>query len=100
MAAVLGTLKRIGPERLIDRKSSRMRDLAVAMIAARVIDARSKLAAARALNPPSAITTLGDELGLGEVDKHELYAAMDWIGGRQSRIEGRLARRHLSVLVR
>ena len=60
-----------------------MRDLAVAMIAARVIDARSKLATARALNPPSAVTTLGEELGLGEVDQHEPYGAMDWTGGRQ-----------------
>ena len=60
-----------------------MRDLAVAMIAACVIDARSKLATARALNPPSAVTTLGEELGLGEVDQHEPYGAMDWTGGRQ-----------------
>ena len=96
VAAVLGTLRRIGLEKLIDRKPGRMRDLAVALIAARVIDARSKLATARALDPPSAVTTLGAELGLGEVDQHELYAAMDWIGGRQRGIEGRLARRHLS----
>ena len=73
-----------------------MRDLAMAMIAARVIDARSKLATARALNPPSAVTTVGKELGLGEVDQHELYAAMDWIGERQRGIEGRLASWYLS----
>ena len=92
---MLGTLIRIGLERLIDRMSSRMRDLAVAMIAARVIDARSKLATARALNPPSVVTTLGEELGLGQVHQHGLYAAMDWIGGCRRWIEGRLARRHL-----
>ncbi len=96
VAAVLGTLKRLELHTLIDRTGSRLRDLVVAMIADRVIDARSKLATARALSAPSALTTLGEVLGLGKVDQHELYAAMDWLVGRQNGIERRLARRHLS----
>ena len=66
------------------------------MIVARVIDARSKLATARALNPESAVSTLGQILGLEAVDENELYAAMDWLIRRQRGIEQRLARRHLS----
>ncbi len=96
VAAVLGTLKRLELHTLIDRTGSRLRDLVVAMIAARVIDARSKLTTARALSAPSALTTLGEVLGLGKLDQHELYAAMDWLVGRQNGIERRLARRHLS----
>ena len=42
-----------------------------------------------------AISTLGEALGLGDVDQHELYAAMDWLVQRQAGIEQRLAKRHL-----
>ena len=95
VAAVLGTLKRLGLHTLLARGTSRVRDLVVALIVARVIDAQSKLATARALTPESAVSTLGDLLGLGQVDPLELYAAMDWLVERQAAIEQRLAKRHL-----
>ena len=66
-----------------------------ALIVARVIDARSKLATARALAPESAVSTLGEMLGLGDLDQHALYAAMDWLVEHQAAIEQRLAKRHL-----
>jgi transposase len=62
------------------------------MIVQRLLAPGSKLACARQL----AQSTLADELGLGEVDADELYAALDWLGERQQRIEARLARRHLA----
>ena len=95
VAAVLGTLKRLGLHTLLARGTSRVRDLVVALIVARVIDAQSKLATARALTPESAVSTLGDLLNLGQVDPLELYAAMDWLVERQAAIEQRLAKRHL-----
>ena len=95
IAAVLGSLKRLGLHLRIARQASRLRDLVVALIVARVIDAQSKLATARALAPESAVSSLGEVLGLGEVDQHELYAAMDWLVQRQAAIEQRLAQRHL-----
>ena len=95
VAAVLGTLKRLGLHTLLARGSSRVRDLVVALIVARVIDAQSKLATARALTPESAVSTLGDLLNLGQVDPLELYDAMDWLVERQAAIEQRLAKRHL-----
>ena len=95
VAAVLGTLQQLGLHTLIGRGASRLRDLVVALIVARVIDARSKLATARALTAESAVSTLGELLGLGDVDPHELYAAMDWLVERQAGIEQRLAKRHL-----
>ena len=96
VAAVLGTLKNLGLHTLIARKPSRLRELLVAMIVARVIDAQSKLATARALSPSSAVSTLGEALRLGEVDENELYEAMDWLVGRQAAIEDRLVHQHLS----
>ena len=95
VAAVLGTLEQLGLHTLIARGASRLRDLVVAMVVVRVIDARSKLATARALTAESAVSTLGETLGLGDVDQHELYAAMDWLVERQAAIEQHLAKRHL-----
>jgi len=95
VAAVLGSVRRVGLERLIDRAASRMRDLVVAMVVARVLDPRSKLATARALDSETLAHSLGEVLGLGEVEDDELYAAMDWLGERQGAIEKRLAKRHL-----
>ncbi len=95
VAAVLGTLKRLGLPTLLARGTSRVRDLAVALLVARVIDAQAQLATARALTPASAVSTLGDLLGLGPVDPLELYAAMDWLVERQAALEQRLAQRHL-----
>ena len=44
VAAVLGTLRRLDLERLLASRPSRRRDLVVAMVVARIIDPRSKLA--------------------------------------------------------
>ena len=49
------------------------------MIVARVIDPRSKLATAQGLRSDTAFSTLGTELGLGEVTADHLYQAMDWL---------------------
>jgi transposase len=78
--------------RLLDRQPSRERDLVVAMICQRVIAPASKLGCVRAFGQ----STLADELGVADADEDDLYAAMDWLLERQSRIEDRLARRHLS----
>ena len=95
VAAVVGTLEKLGLHTLLARQASRIRALALALIAARVIDPQSKLATVRALAPESAVSTLGEMLRVGAVDQHELYAAMDWLVERQATIEQRLAKRHL-----
>ncbi len=96
VAAVLGTLKQLDLHTLLAARASRLREVVIAMIVARVIDARSKLATARALHPESAVSTLGHILDLSEVDENELYQAMDWLVRRQRGIEQRLAKRHLN----
>jgi hypothetical protein len=92
VAAVLGALRATGLDTLLDRTSSRERDLALAMIAARVLDPRSKLATTRAWTQ----STLADELHVRDADEDALYGAMDWLLERQARIEKGLAKRHLS----
>ena len=63
------------------------------MVVARVIYARSKLTTASALTAENAVSTVGELLGLDDVDQHELYAAMDRLIERQPDIEPRLAKR-------
>ncbi len=91
VAAVLGTARAIGLDRLLGpknpREPNRPRDLVLAMIVNRVIAPASKLATAKALDPATAASSLGVELGLGEVDEDELYAALDWLYERQGAIE-------------
>ena len=96
VAAALGTARSIGLDRLVGPAGNRCRDLILALIVSRVLDPGSKLAAARALSPQTAASSLGAELGLGPVDEAELYGALDWLAVRQHAIETALARRHLS----
>lgn len=91
VAAVLGTARAMGLERLLDPKASRQRTLALALIVARVLHPASKLATARLLGTTSLARTLGVE----DATEDDLYAAMDWLLARQERIEQRLARQHL-----
>jgi hypothetical protein len=95
VAAARDTARKIGLDRLLGPDGNRCRDLILALLIGRIIDPVSKLAAARMLSPASAASSLGEALGLGEVDEDELYAALDWLGERQPAVETALARRHL-----
>jgi transposase len=95
-AAVLGTIRAIGLDRLLGKPiDKRLVPLAIALIASRLISPASKLATARELAADTAGSSLGRLLELGAVDESELYRALDWLGARQAAIETALARRHL-----
>lgn len=93
--AALGTARRLGLDRLLPRAPERKRQLALALIVARLIEPAAKLATARALDEATASHSLGAALGLGQVSAKELYAALDLLGQAQPAIEATLARRHL-----
>jgi len=95
VAAVLGTLRDLGVDKMLASRPSRERDMVIGMIVARVISPGSKLATARAFKDETAHTSLSLELGIEDVHERELYAALDWLGKRQQRIENKLAKRHL-----
>ncbi|MEP6648667.1 MAG: IS1634 family transposase, partial [Lapillicoccus sp.] len=84
-AAALGLPPLLGP-------AGRHRDLAVALIVSRVVHPGSKLATASWWDD----TTLGADLGVAGASTDEVYAAMDWLLGRQDAIEAKLAQRHLA----
>ena len=89
--AVRVAMRRLGFDQLLEARRSRERDLVVAMVAARILQPKSKLATSRSWSRYTLCADLGVE-GAGE---KELYAAMDWLLARQSRIEKKLAARHL-----
>ena len=72
--------------------AGRHRDLALALVIARVLRPGSKLATTGWW----ADTTLGADLDIADASTDEVYAAMDWLGSRQDSIEAKLARRHLA----
>lgn len=90
--AVLGTIKKLGLERVLAAVHCRQRDLVVAMITERLIHPCSKLATTRLWHT----MTLAEELGVVDADEDDLYEALDWLVARQDRIEKKLAARHFS----
>src|SRR6476619_78107 len=94
--AALGSARRIALDAVLPRRApQRRRDLALALIVARLLEPAAKLATARMLDPATASHSLGEVLGLGRVAAKEIYAALDWLGREQPFFEARLARRHL-----
>jgi transposase len=89
--AILQMIRKLALERLISSQPCRERDLVIAMIVQRLLAPVSKLATTRQWHT----TTLAEELSVAEATEDDLYAAMDWLGERQERIEKKLAARHL-----
>jgi hypothetical protein len=95
VAAVVGTGRKLGLERLLYSRRCRERDLVVAMIVARILEPASKLATARSLSKDTLTMSLGECLEVEDANEDELYAALDWLLNRQPAIEKKLAKRHL-----
>jgi Transposase DDE domain len=94
VAAVAAMAQRLGFPGLLG-PACRARDLALALIISRVVRPASKLSTL-AWWPD---TTLGVDLGVAGACTDEVYAAMDWLVGRQDGIEKQLAARHLDPSV-
>jgi hypothetical protein len=91
VAAVHAQAKALGLPALLG-PAGRERDIALALIIARVCRPGSKLATTRWW----ADTTLAADLGVDDASTDEVYAAMDWLVGRQDAIETKLVRTHLA----
>jgi transposase len=96
VAAVVGTMRALGLDRIFATRKSREKDLAMALVAGRVLHAGSKLSLSGLLAEGTRSSTLGQVLGVEGADENELYAAMDWLVERQGKIEDALAKKHLT----
>jgi hypothetical protein len=72
VAAVIGMMRKLDLPRLLSRTVSRERDLALALIASRIVAPGSKLATARALSPETAGSSLGPHRGTGDLCRARL----------------------------
>ena len=90
--AILTMVHKLGLDDLIASEPSRSRSLVVAMIVQRLVFPSSKLANTRHWHD----TTLAAELDVADANEDHLYDAMDWLLQRQSAIEKKLAKRHLT----
>lgn len=90
VAAVHAQAQALGLAELLG-EPGRMRDVALALVIARVVRPGSKLATRRWW----ADTTLAADLSVADATRDEVYAALDWLAARQDAIEARLAARHL-----
>ncbi|HZD15282.1 MAG TPA: transposase [Pseudonocardiaceae bacterium] len=91
VAAVAAQARALGFPALLG-PACRERDLVWALIVSRVVKPESKLATVSAW----ADSTVGADLDVAGASTNEVYAAMDWLSGRQDDIEAKLALRHLS----
>jgi len=91
VAAVWAQAKALGLAELMGSPSPE-RDLAMALVIARVLRPASKLATTRWWQT----TTLASDLAVSDASTDDVYAAMDWLAERQADIEKRLARRHVA----
>ena len=89
--AVITAMRRLDFSKLICSRRSSQRDLVVAMVAARILEPKSKLATTLWW----ADTTLPEMLDVNGASENDLYDAMDWLLERQRGIENKLADRHL-----
>src|SRR5919205_1025393 len=92
VAAVIAMMRKLGLPRLLSRTVSRERDLALALIASRIMAPGSKLATARALSPETASSSLGRVLDLGlieEARRHLKNGALVLYDVSSSYVEGR-----------
>jgi hypothetical protein len=90
VAAVAAVARAVGLPELLG-PPGRRRDLALALVVARVCRPGSKAATSRWWGR----TTLAADLGITGADADDCYAAMDWLLDRQDAIEAGLAARHL-----
>ncbi len=90
VACVLEMAKQLGFPDLLG-PPCKERDIALALIVARVVHPLPKLATTKWWGD----TTLAVDLGVLDASCDDVYRAMDWLGNRQGTIEDQLAKRHL-----
>ena len=93
VSAILNIIQHTGLDQTIFYRTSRERNVVLAMLIARILRPGAKLRVERELST-NGTTTLAGLLNLKDTPVEDLYQAMDWLLSRQKRIEKKLAQRH------
>lgn len=89
--AIRLAMEKLGMAGLVSSKPCRERDIVLAVLAQRLVEPATKLRSVREFE----VTTVAEEFGVEGTTADQVYAAMDWLLGRQARIEKKLAARHV-----
>jgi transposase len=89
--AIKLVMDRLGMASILGGKDCPEYNIALALIAQRILQPSSKLASSQSFEN----TTLAEEFGVAGVDENGLYQAMDWLVEHQGQIEKNLAKLHL-----
>ncbi len=84
-------MEKLGMASLVSSAPCRERDIVLAVLAQRLVEPATKLRSVREFG----LTTVAEEFGVEGTTADQVYAAMDWLLGRQKRIEKKLAARHV-----
>ena len=79
IAAVLGTLRKVGLEQILGNDNPHLISIVMTLIVSRIINPCSKLATARNLPSQTTDSSLGKIMGLENVKEDDLYQALDWL---------------------
>jgi transposase len=90
--AVTEAMERLGIAEMIDPKPSVERNIALALVASRIISPMSKYSTFESWS----CSSLVEKFSLEGVKASDLYTSMDWLLSRQTAIETALAKRHLT----
>ena len=92
VACLIAKIRQIGLDKLIYRKKSENRSLALCMIMGRLLFPGSKLSLSRNMH----LCSLAQELNLdSSIDENDFYKCLDWLYSNQEQIEKQLASKHL-----
>ena len=94
VSAILNIIQNTRLDQTIFYRTSRERNVVLAMLIARILRPGAKLRVERELST-NGTTTLAGLLNLKDTPVEDLYHAMDWLLSRQKRIEKKLAQRHV-----
>lgn len=95
VAAVLGSIHQCGLDKVIGVRKSDQRNIAIGLIASRILNPSSKLATSREWSTATASSSLSEELDITQANEQDIYATMDWLLRHQAAIEKKLAAKHL-----
>ncbi len=96
IAAVLGTIRKLGLDKVISSTPCRQAKIILGLLAMRIIVPGSKLTHLIAIHEASAQTTIAQELDIQDLATAEIHDALDWLLARQVRIENKLAKQQLA----
>jgi hypothetical protein len=90
VAAVLGAMAQLGLTETIEPERSQRRSLIIALIASRILEPRTRIAAPEGVRALLELTSLGEMLGVSAAGDEHIQASLDWLVEHGKELRARL----------